>query len=179
MTPRMSLITLLLVLAAGSALAQPMNGTYTVKIDGSGDFPSPMAAGAALNSRGISGHVVIDIYTGVYEQSSYVYLNSVSGASSYTITFKAATGQSVEITAPSYVFYGYYTPNVKVKGVTLRAASYGCYAFYNCHNWKIENCVIRSGSIGIYFDYYCNNESIIGNDIRAPSVGLYTYGYST
>ncbi|MEO0078272.1 MAG: hypothetical protein ABIK86_04640, partial [candidate division WOR-3 bacterium] len=64
MTRKTSLIFLLLVLAAGAALAQPMSGTYYVKkgVSRADTFPSVYAVCQALSSRTTNGNVTVNIF---------------------------------------------------------------------------------------------------------------------
>ncbi len=179
MTQRTSLIVLLLLLAAGAVLAQPMSGTYTVKKDGSGDFTSVYAACQALSSRQTNGNVTINVYSGYYDEG-YMYLYYVNQSRPQdTITIQAAPGQDVTVySASSYAVYSYYTYNVKLKNLKLICAStYGLYMYYAV-GWRVENCVIRATSYCVYASSGCNYDSFISCDLKGGSYTMYLYNSS-
>ncbi len=172
---RQTATLLVLLMLAGIAAAQPMSGTYTVKPDGSGNFLTVMAAGDAVRTRGVVGPVIIDIYSGIYQQTSYVNLSTVPGADSVPITFRAATGQDVTIQSTSYAFYGYNTNNIRIEGLRLVTNSYGIY-MSGCDYWQVVRNVIRSSSYPIYFTYIsgtpnntCDYNLFERNDIRTTT----------
>jgi hypothetical protein len=181
MTYKTSLAVLLLVLAAGAVLAQPMSGTYTIKPDGTGDFLSPYLASQALSSRTTGGNVTFIIYPGTYSDG-YLYLYSCNQSRPQdTITFKPAPGaKPVIVSTTSYAVYGYYTNNVKLLDLELRcSSSYGLYMGGYCDNWKVENCIVRAVSYGVYMSSGCDYDTIIGCDIRVTSsYGMYLYNSS-
>ncbi|MBN2536755.1 right-handed parallel beta-helix repeat-containing protein, partial [candidate division WOR-3 bacterium] len=194
MTRHVSLVgLLLLVVGAGTALAQPMQGTYTIKPSG-GDFASHVEAANRLTSYGVTGPCTLDMYTGTY--TGQASLSYVSGASSYNIVFKAATGESPVVTYSGYPWYINQTQNVVIDGIkTISTSNYGFYTYYadhlairNCEitssnygmylrysqNVNVEGCTINSGGYGIYLYYYCDYDSIIGNRINSgSSYGIY------
>jgi len=181
MTQKTSLAVLLTLLVVGIAAAQPMSGLYTVKKDGTGDFTSVYAAGQALSSRYTNGNVVIEISEGVYNDG-YIYLYYVNQSRPQdTITFRPATGAKVTIGngGSSYVFYSYYTNNVKVEDMEITcSSSYGFYLQY-CSGWKVQRCKISAQSYGMRVYSGCNYDSIIGNEITVTSsYGLYLYNSS-
>jgi parallel beta-helix repeat protein len=186
MARKTSLTVLLVLLAAGMAVAQ-MSGTYTVKKDGTGDFTSVYAAGQALSSQKTNGNVVIEIYEGVYNDG-YVYLYQVNQSRPQdTIYFRPAPGANVTVGngSSSYTFYIYYTNNVKIENLNIVSSSSYVFYMYYADGCRIEGNTIRGGSsYGIYLYYYCDYDSIIRNDIKGPSSyamyiynGSYAYGH--
>jgi hypothetical protein len=176
-------VVLLLLLSAGSAFAA-YSGSFTVGPGGDPRFPNPYAAGESLRLYGgMSGNVTFNIVAGSYTLPNYVNLSNIVGASSYTMTWKPQNpGDIVNITYnSSYVFYTYYTNNVKFYDLNIfNSSNYGIYCDYYSSGIKIEHCTFRTVQ-GVYFYYYCNDDSLIRNDIKVTSsYGVYDYngGYS-
>jgi hypothetical protein len=181
MARRASLLVLLMLLTAGTAVAA-LSGTYYIKkgVTSADTFPSFVAAGNALQTQGgLGGNVTFLAFAGTYDEG-ICYLQSYAGDSTYTTTFDKAPGQGEVIvtgTSTSYCFYIYYTNNVKIKNLTLRPTSYGIYNYYSS-NTKLQGCKIMSGSYGAMM-YYANYDSVVGCYIGTTSYGIYFYGQSS
>jgi hypothetical protein len=75
---------------------QTSSGTYSIDLNGGGDFTSINQAVNSLNSCGVSGPVVFEIYPGVYNER--VVIPEIIGASAVnTITFRAKVKDQVQI----------------------------------------------------------------------------------
>ncbi|RYZ99475.1 MAG: hypothetical protein EOP47_16665, partial [Sphingobacteriaceae bacterium] len=98
------LLSALLVMAAVSAVAQPLNGTYTV----GGTTPSYATltdAVNALTTNGVSGPVIFNLRNGTFSGAQYT-LPSITGASATNrITFQSETGLATNVTV-SYAATG-------------------------------------------------------------------------
>jgi hypothetical protein len=181
MARKASLLVLLVLLTAGSAVAA-LSGTYYIKkgVTSADTFPSFVAVGTALQTQGgLSGNVTFLAFAGTYDEG-ICYLQSYAGDSTYTTTFDKAPGQGEVIvtgTSASYCFYIYYTNNVKIKNLTLRPVSYGVYLNYSS-GLKLQNCNILSGSSAAMI-YYGHYDSVVGCNIGTTSYGIYFYGTSS
>jgi hypothetical protein len=179
MARKTSLLVLLMLLAAGIALAQPMSGTYYIKkgVSSADTFPSFYAVGQAVEARGLDGNVTFKAFAGYYDEG-ICYLRNVVGDTDYTTTFEPQTGQGeVTVYNASYAFYINYTNNVKIKNLTLRASSYCVYSYYSSGT-KVEKCNLMGASYGAMM-YYAHYDSVVGCQILPTSCGIYFYGTSS
>jgi len=108
-------------------LAAQMSGTYTVIAAGGGTWTNLGAAFDQLETQGVSGPVVIEVYNGTYTSTASYALGSngttatpVSGVSATnTITVRAATGQTPVISGSGAgSLYGGYTGALCVNQVS-------------------------------------------------------------
>jgi len=85
---------ILIFLISGNLYAQ-LSGTFT--IGSGGTYASFTDAVSALNSQGVSGSVVFNVLTGVYdEQFEIGTINGVSGSN--RVSFQAQTGNAADVT---------------------------------------------------------------------------------
>ncbi len=64
----------------------PLNGTYTVKSDGSGDFTTLSELADQYNTCGLSGNTIIKIASDITETDVVKFLGSAPNADKYTLT---------------------------------------------------------------------------------------------
>ncbi len=134
--------SLLLVGACWVVALGQMSGTYTIKPTG-GDFPSFVAAAAALKSQGVGGDCRFVAYSGTYTGS--VVLRNIA-VGSFSIVFCAAPGESVTIEAGAlYAFRVDTTRNVTIEGLRVRGASgtnSATIRFYRSSGGRVKDCVV-------------------------------------
>jgi PKD repeat protein len=121
-----------------------MAGTYTVCNSGC-DFSSPSDAISNLNSQGVSGPVVFNVYAGTYSGS--VSIGSISGASSTnTITFNGAGASATILSSgSSYVMQMNSTQWVTFQNMQFNFSSSGeCLYINSTSNCTFDNCRIIS-----------------------------------
>ncbi|MEO0082066.1 MAG: T9SS type A sorting domain-containing protein [candidate division WOR-3 bacterium] len=171
------------VLATSMAVADPLNGTYTIKKDGSGDFYSFTDAASALVTRGLSGDVVFEAYDGIYDDG--VVDMRYANTAGKTVTFRPAVGQSVTVCAPGagFIFWasGDLAPThyIKIQGLTLKDCAGWAVCAPRCHFWTVSNCRIQTDR-GIMFGG--SFDSVLNCDIQVTgttsSIGIYFAGSS-
>jgi hypothetical protein len=93
---RLLLMPLLVIAAYSSALAQPLNGTYTIG-GTTPNYPDMAAAVAALNTNGISGDVIFNIRLGTYTTNNQVTINNFTNAGGNRVTFQSETGSKADV----------------------------------------------------------------------------------
>ncbi|MCB0305843.1 MAG: hypothetical protein KDI38_18920, partial [Calditrichaeota bacterium] len=92
------ILSVLLAIPAAAIYAQPLAGTFT--IGSGGDYANFSAAAADLNSLGVSGPVVFEVLSGIYDDQ--LNLGAISGASATNpITFRAQSGNAADVTLQS------------------------------------------------------------------------------
>lgn len=125
----------------GLALGQ-MSGTYTIKPMG-GDFPSFVAAAAALKSQGVGGDCRFVAYSGTYAGS--VVLRNIA-VGNFSVVFCAAPGESVTVEAGAlYAFRVDTTRNVTIEGLRVRGASgtnSATIRFYRSSGGRVKDCIV-------------------------------------
>jgi len=156
----------------------PMSGTYTVKEDGTGDYFSLGAAVNDLKAKGVSGAVIIDVYSGTYP--GQLDITAITGASSAnTITIQEAAGQDVTVTGSTYVFHLDGADYITIKGFDITdCTQHGVFLENTATDNTIEsNYIYTIGSggnySGIYLDTDCDDNVISKNRIRADYYGIY------
>ena len=94
---RLLLLSALLVMATVSAMAQPLNGTYTVG-GTTPNYATLTDAVNALTTNGVSGPVIFSLRNGTYSGAQYT-LPAITGASATNrITFLSETGIAANVT---------------------------------------------------------------------------------
>lgn len=177
----MKTTTILAVLVlALTAVAQPMQGTYTISPTGGGDFTSFAQAVEQLRSRGMSGAVACEATEGTYYEGLLDMRGIVS--SSHTLTFRPKQGHRVTIDGQgaAAIFYadGNYaqTYNVKLEGLRLTNSSTGGWATYavnRLNGWRISNCTFDTPTGPWFNGYY---DSVIGCRVNLTgNNGIYLY----
>ncbi|MBD3246338.1 MAG: hypothetical protein GF333_04940 [Candidatus Omnitrophica bacterium] len=156
----------------------PMSGTYTVKPDGSGDYLTIVAAVSDLESKGVSGVVTVDVYSGTY--MSQVDIGEIPGASAAnTVTIQEASGETVTVEGNTYVFHLDGTDYLTVKGFDMTNVTQdGVFLENGANNNTIEgnniyNIGTSSGASGVYVYDNCDDNSILGNEIDGDNNGIY------
>jgi hypothetical protein len=124
-------LTLTLGLLASIA-AGGMSGIYTIKPHGGGDFWSLVSVSDALESLGMSGNCVFELYDTITQDQFYTM--HVTGSESYTTTFRPGPGENVLVDATA--FYGFIN-NVKVESLRFQG---GHLEMGGCSGWRIHAC---------------------------------------
>ncbi|MEZ5017222.1 MAG: right-handed parallel beta-helix repeat-containing protein [Flavipsychrobacter sp.] len=196
----------LLMALFGTAVAQPLNGNYTIYGAGA-NYATLSDAASALNSQGVSGPVVFKVRPGTWSSSSTssAVLNSITGASATnTITFEAENGNaatttitntntSSSTTTGNFIFRFNSAKYIKVRNLTLdkTSSSYGTVLRFegSASNNLVENCVIEGSTSSststnmarIYGSGLgsAENNKIKNNTIDRGSMAVYWYGSSS
>ena len=196
-------IGLLLLLSFSQIAKAQLSGTYTICPSSAGtcNYTTIAAAANDLNSKGVSGPTIFNIYGGNYNES--VSIGNVSGANTTnTITFNG-NGSSAASTGTkgTGVTRIYNSSNVwslsNTKYLTLQnmvidqtSSSYSVYNYYTQYV-SISNCLIRFpiGTCCSYsiYDYYSYKTVWTNNMLRGGYMTVYgnnagnstAYGYAT
>jgi len=169
---------------SGPTVYAPFSGIYDIG-GGANNFPTPIAAVAALSTAGMSGPVTFDIYTGTYNGQINL-LNTIPGLSATnTLTFRPGPGQAPVITSTSgHGFYITGADYITIRDLTITNCYYnGIYNYYTgtdsaVFNRFISNYIYNVGTGGSYSGinlYRSNDCEVIGNEILGDSYGLYVY----
>ncbi|MBS1911124.1 MAG: hypothetical protein JST22_03985, partial [Bacteroidetes bacterium] len=148
----------LFLFMGGTALAQPLNGTYTIA-GAAPNYATIDAAIADLNARGVSGPVTFAIRSGTYTPpaTGYVLTNVATMNAANTVTFRPDVGATVTISgttnvgsatfylngAKYFVFDGSNTVGGTTKDMTIRQTE----PTYNPTFWLLNDAdlnVIRN-----------------------------------
>ncbi|MCA8918605.1 MAG: hypothetical protein KDB32_05970, partial [Planctomycetes bacterium] len=195
------LLALICAGMAGVASAQ-MSGTYTVNNAGGANFTSLGAAFTALETQGVNGAVVIEIYDdgGTYTTTNEYALGTgngtttaaaVSGLSATnTLTIRAASGENPVFSGSSAIskFGTSYTGTIAfantsyttVEGLTvLGGTSFGIHLYSDTTttNFTVRRCTVYNCGVGIYL--YGNggtvNNSFVENNFvyNCPVTGSF------
>jgi hypothetical protein len=146
-----------------------MSGTYTIKPGGGGSFLTLDAAGEALDSLGMSGNCVFEIY-GDTLLSPHFLPGDVPGSESWTCTFRPGSGQHPVLLAGT--FYGFFD-NVKIENLELRATQV---MLSGVSGWRVSHCRFT------YVDQWgvsmeeCSKDTVDDNTLQV--VPYADYGYS-
>lgn len=183
-----------LFFTGGNALAQPLNGNYTIG-GNNPNFTTINAAVQQLDSLGVSGPVTFWIRNGTYPE--VLFIDSVIGASATnTITFRSESGDSSAViingTTNSVVdktLWLYYAKYLRFHQITFRQLP----SIHNTavvfvgrgHNITISNCVIwgTAGSTSsrtiTALQGACDSNYLVENCvIRGANEGLVSAGSS-
>jgi len=173
------MLALMTALAASTTLATV---TKTIKPPGQGgDYDNFQSAWNSIPGS-LTDHYVFEVYTGTY--ATFDATGKTTG--SWTITFKAATGQSPRIYSATGGDYGVYSSgqnNVKLAGLEIDCYSPPVYLASSCDGWRVEGCRLYGGSYSGYTVYIysgCDSDSVIGCrvDPRGSGYGIYFYNSS-
>jgi parallel beta-helix repeat protein len=164
------------------AFAQPLSGNYDIG-GGNNDFATVVDAATALQTNGVSGATIFNIYNGTYD--GQVNLPAITGVSpTNTVTFQNSPGQdSVIITSTGIGFYLTGADYVTIQGLTINNC--GTYAIYNYlsgtdsseFNRFIGNTIINVNTAGKY-GFYLRNAvdcQVLRNRIEGNYYGIYDY----
>ena len=185
---------ILIFLISGNLYAQ-LSGTFT--IGSGGTYASFTDAVSALNSQGVSGSVVFNVLTGVYdEQFEIGTINGVSGSN--RVSFQAQTGNAADVTlqfsqtaGANYIIRMNGSDYITFQNLTFTASgtSYGRIIVLgdNSDNNTVSNCVFSGAAVNTTSDafsaVYCaptTNTSdavtISDNVFNDVSVGVYFNG---
>lgn len=201
-----SLLLLLVVCFGPVLIAQPLQGTYTVNNGGSADFSDLGAALSALQSRGIGGATIFEVYDdgGTYTSNSNYSIGYPSlpsgmsaGNSSNSLTIRAAAGESPVIsgvcgvgsnsTYNGQATIGFsYCHWVTLEGLTIQNGNYSCVGAYSGSNQvtniTIRNCEIRGAQSGPGIWWYGNGSigplTVENCFIHSNNCGGYISSYS-
>ncbi len=191
------LSVLVLLGCCASAMAQSLNGTYTVG-GTTPDFPTVADACVAVSGGGVSGPVVFNIRPGTYAAATIGLTGTgVAGTSATnTITFQpdpANPGTVTISTTGGFAFLIQDADYVTVKNLamantgtatTARVLNFAGAATNN----RIENCTLTGRAIASTGTGYCViysdaagaiNNTLIGNTIKNGSYAVYIAGGST
>jgi parallel beta-helix repeat protein len=169
---------------------QPFSGSYDIG-GGNNDYPTILAAVAALTSGGLAGSVTFNVYNGTYDGQVNLP-NTIPGLSSTnTLTIQAATGQNPVVVntagTTSTTGNGFYITGadyITIKGLEITNCYYaGIFATYSSTDSSkyltIEDNYIHgiapaSTGYGIYA--YRNVESkFLNNEIQGDYYGMQIY----
>ncbi len=190
------LLGALIFVTSGNLSAQ-LSGSLT--IGSGGNYASFADAVSALNSQGVSGNVVFNVLTGVYnEQFEIGTINGVSGSN--RVSFQAQTGNAADVTVQfnqtagaNYIVRLNGSDYITFQNLTFLAAgtSYGRIIVLgdNSDNNIVSNCVFNGAAINttsdVFAAIYCaptTNTSdavtISDNVFNDVSVGVYFNGVS-
>jgi hypothetical protein len=196
---RATSVIVVLALAAGLALAQPMGGTYTIMPSG-GDFTNFGTACAALSSRGYTRSCTLLAYTATYT----AWGNAMNFASdSVWVVFKAAPGERPLQTYAGYGFNITGSDKLVFDSIWFQTGNHNLYGT-NLKHLVVRNCSMVTNSATPYAVSLSNGDScrfesnitytgyglalaggsddnvIIGNKFHARGAyGAYNYGTST
>jgi len=148
---------LLAVSCSLSAVFAGLSGTYTIKPDGSGDFPDFQSAANALVDSGISGDCIFEAYTGYYNYGVDLY--DVPGSDSWSITFRRAAGEQPVIAEEAFNCAG--LNRLTLENLTFE---YAWPTFVDCRDCRITNC--RFTPVGDFIFEHCSSFVITGNAVR-------------
>jgi hypothetical protein len=119
-----------------------LSGTYTIKPGGGGDFLSLDAAGQALDSAGMSGDCVFEIYGDTLYGTFLA--DGVAGSDSWTTTFRPGSGASPVILSDEFACAGY--DNVKIESVRILTTYI---TTSGCSGWRISGCRFTTNDWGV------------------------------
>jgi hypothetical protein len=134
-----------------------LSGLYTIKPDGSGDFPDFQQAAGALVDSGMSGDCIFEAYTGHY--ASGLILGAVMGNDTWSITFRGAPGERPVFAEESFLCGG--LNRLAIENLTFE---YAWPSFSSCRDCRITNC--RFMPIGDFLFQDCSLFVIAGNVVR-------------
>ena len=145
-----------------------LSGTYTIKPGGGGDFLSLYAAGEALDSAGISGDCVFEIYGDTLDGSFGADL--VAGSDSWTTTFRPGPGEDPVILGDEFYGGGYH--NVKIEELRFVTT---WITVASCSGWRISRCRFSTHDWGVKFEGPCACDTLDGNTFDVWGTGMGHY----
>lgn len=180
----LSTLIIFLVILTFQGFAQPLNGTYTIG-GASPDFPTIVSAVSSLTTNGVSGPVVFNIRSGIYNEK--IQLTAFNGSSNInTVTFKSETNNQNDVsitdehTAVSTLNYTLYldgVDNVIFKHLTIEARQSTTianlcrvvYIFNDANNIRLEDNIIKS----FYLNYGDDSYSAITAGVGGFTAGTF------
>ena len=144
-----------------------MSGTYTIKPGGGGDFLTLEAAGEALESLGMSGNCVFEIYGDTL--SAWFTAYGVAGSDSWTTTFRPGPGADPVILG--YEFRG-ILDNVKIENLRFIGAYI---TIQGCSGWRISGCRFSTHDWAVKIEGTSSNDTIDGNRLDVWGTGMGHY----
>jgi len=121
-----------------------LNGTYTIKPDGSGDFLTLWDAGEALVDSGMSGNCVFEIYGDTLSGSFSAW--NVAGSDSWMTTFRPGPEASPVILGNEF--------NGGIDNVKLESLRFfrTWITIEGCSGWRISGCRFTTHDWGVKLD---------------------------
>jgi hypothetical protein len=169
----------------------PMNGIYTIKQAGGGDYLSFSQALGDIQLRGQNGTITFDVYSGTYfERLDLSWLTN--GA--YWVNFIGHTGNLVTLNAGAsgqHAVYMKANKHIRFERINVTNWTSGNYAYYldantsvvpwvGCDTVVIKGCKIDNGwpssgssCNGIFLGYTAYDDTIWGCDVRTGFTGNY------
>jgi len=168
----------------GPTVYAPFSGNYDIG-GGANNFPTPVAAVAALTVAGLGGPVTFSIYNGTYNAQINLP-NTIAGLSATnTLTFQPGPSQAPVITSTAgHGFYITGADYITIRGLTITNCYYnGIYNYYTGtdsakFNRFLNNRIYNVGTAGSYSCinlYYSTDTEVNGNEINGDNYGLYVY----
>ena len=145
-----------------------LSGTYTIKPAGGGDFQSIYEASNALDSVGMSGNCVFEVYGD--SQDGNCYLNQTASSDSWTTTFRPGPGAHPVFFEGSFDASGY--DNVKIESLTF---AFVRITASSCSGWRISGCSITGNSDGGIEFENSTGDTVDGNTLDSWSSGAARY----
>jgi len=164
MRPSRLISAVCLLAAAGLA---GLSGTYTIKPDGTGDFLSLWDASETIDSAGLSGNCVFELYGDTL--SGAFAADEVVGSEFWTTTFRPGPGASPIITGEQFLTGVYH--NVKLDSLWFHRAPITA---ENSSGWRISGCRIATHDWGVRLSD-CTSDTVDGNWFDVWGVGLGHY----
>lgn len=181
-----------IILFAPSAFAQQMSGNYDVG-GGNNDFPTIVAAVAALTANGMSGPVTINVYPGTYNGQSLIQNITGLGAQN-PLVFRAAANERPVVTNPSTGTYdgnGFLIRGASASHVTIDGFEFGNCGYCGVQTYYGSSTSDSASSITIinnYFNqtssymmhtYYTRHAVIANNEFNAAGSYGFRLRYTT
>jgi hypothetical protein len=194
------LLPAFLLMAAVSAMAQPLTGTYTVG-GTTPNYATLTDAVTALTTNGVSGPVIFNLRNGTYSGAQYT-IPAITGASAANrITFQSETGIAANVTVSyaasgsgdNFVFTLNNASYLSFKNLTITNTASATYAraivmSSSASYDSISNCAFSTTLTGststsavlVYATSFTGTDNVInGNSFTNGSYGVYLNGSST
>jgi Nitrous oxidase accessory protein len=200
---RLLAVPAILAFCGAEAIAQPLNGTYTVG-GTTPNYATPSDAITDLNAKGVSGPVTFNIRTGTYTMvSAQRIINAVTGSSAANrVTFQSETGDPTNVklqfngnaAADNYVLRLNNASNISVKNISLENTATATYAtalsiagtsssdsVVNCNFSTALTTISTSNNLALIFanSVTGSNNVFVDNDFTLGTFGIYLSGSST
>lgn len=180
---------IILILMAGIAFCYTLpsiaqlSGSYDVG-GGNNDYTNPEAAAVALQTSGVSGPVIFNIYSGTYDGQIDLPGTIVGLSATNTVAFQNAVGHTPVITSSSGQGFNFTGADyITIQGLTITGClSNSIYNNYSGEDYSEFNRFIGNtisneqiaGRVGIYLKY-ASDCQIIGNNIDGCYYGISNY----
>lgn len=200
MNRTLSLCCGLLLLAAAPAVAQPLNGIYTVDATlptGGTNYATLQAAANALTSQGVNGPVIIAVAPSPVPYAGFSLASPIPGSSAVNTVSLVAVGpvivsgpaagftQAVRLGTASVTTLG-GPAHVTIDGFEITGSPSGAGLIATgCSFITVRNCTVHTCGAGIYFG--ATSDSVIedcivfgvGNECGAPGSNAYSGGITS